>query len=470
MRVTHKRVSKKVQATIAFGLVTLSIISASVVSWYVTPVDSAYAVGVYDNLAQHKQAQAKLQSQLSGVSKQLSDLVLSLNDLVNNQIPAAETAAQNAQNAASAAQAKAQAAAQRLTAAQNDKATLENQIANNKADYDAATASVAAVARNSFHSSNASKTMSIVTGSKDSSDFIASMQSDAAVSRVEARAANDSATALSTGKNRADRLAAIETQIANLKSQADAESEAAQQASAQATQKVSSLNDLRTQADEKSKQLSAQQDQLKTQSAQEAVAIIQAQQQVDAYNKQIAAQQAAARAAAAARRSTTTSQYAARSTSVSASQPAASSYAARSSGDYSVPGNCGATATYCYGHQTGRTSVLGGAYPWSQCTWYAYNRRTALGLPVGSYMGNGKDWANTGRRLGYVVNNTPHVGAAIVFQPGQAGADWTYGHVAVVERVNSDGSVLISECGAVYRGVAHTRIIRNARAYQYVHI
>lgn len=85
-------------------------------------------------------------------------------------------------------------------------------------------------------------------------------------------------------------------------------------------------------------------------------------------------------------------------------------------------------------------------------------------------MGNGKDWANTGRRLGYVVNNTPHVGAAMVFQAGQAGSDRTYGHVAIVERVNADGSVLISECGAVYQGVAHSRIIRNASAYQYVHI
>ena len=112
---------------------------------------------------------------------------------------------------------------------------------------------------------------------------------------------------------------------------------------------------------------------------------------------------------------------------------------------------------------------MGGAYPWSQCTWYAYNRRTALGLPVGSYMGNGRDWANTGRRLGYVVNNTPHVGAAVVFQPGQAGADRTYGHVAVVERVNANGTILISESGAVYQGRSVTRPLGNVNAYQYVH-
>lgn len=67
-------------------------------------------------------------------------------------------------------------------------------------------------------------------------------------------------------------------------------------------------------------------------------------------------------------------------------------------------------------------------------------------------MGNGADWANTARGLGYLVNNTPHVGAAMVFARGQSvgghwTADWQYGHVAVVERVNADGSVLISEGG-----------------------
>ena len=105
----------------------------------------------------------------------------------------------------------------------------------------------------------------------------------------------------------------------------------------------------------------------------------------------------------------------------------------------------------CYGHRTGNT-VGGSAYPWSQCTWYAYRRRVYYyHLPTGSYMGNGQDWANTGRSLGYLVNRTPHVGAAMVFRAGQLGANSRYGHVAVVERVNSDGSVLISECGASFR-------------------
>ena len=141
--------------------------------------------------------------------------------------------------------------------------------------------------------------------------------------------------------------------------------------------------------------------------------------------------------------------------------------------NYAVPGNCPAGSGYCYGHNTGNT-VGGAAYPSRQCTLWAYLRRSQLSLPVGSYMGNGADWANTARGLGYLVNNTPHVGAAMVFARGQSvgghwTADWQYGHVAVVERVNADGSVLISEGGTGFATFPAWETISNAGAYQYVH-
>ncbi|WP_368101106.1 CHAP domain-containing protein, partial [Bifidobacterium adolescentis] len=48
-------------------------------------------------------------------------------------------------------------------------------------------------------------------------------------------------------------------------------------------------------------------------------------------------------------------------------------------------------------------------------------------------------------------------------------ADWQYGHVAVVERVNADGSVLISEGGTGFATFPAWETISNAGAYQYVH-
>ena len=48
-------------------------------------------------------------------------------------------------------------------------------------------------------------------------------------------------------------------------------------------------------------------------------------------------------------------------------------------------------------------------------------------------------------------------------------ADWQYGHVAVVERVNADGSVLISEGGTGFSTFPAYETIYNPGDYEYVH-
>lgn len=115
------------------------------------------------------------------------------------------------------------------------------------------------------------------------------------------------------------------------------------------------------------------------------------------------------------------------------------------------------------------TGDSGNAYPWGQCTWWAYVRRHQLGLPVGSYFGNGQAWASSAARLGYSVDATPTVGGIIVFAPGQAGADLTYGHVAIVEQVHADGSITISESNVQGLGVISNRTLANANQYTYIH-
>ena len=118
-------------------------------------------------------------------------------------------------------------------------------------------------------------------------------------------------------------------------------------------------------------------------------------------------------------------------------------------------------------HDTGDT---GNAYPWSECTWWAYVRRHQLHLPVGSYLGNGEDWAASARRLGYWVDGTPRSpGDVMVFAAGQDGSSVDYGHVAIVEKINDDGTVLISECGSVYQGVTHYRTVSPAN-HSFIHL
>lgn len=86
------------------------------------------------------------------------------------------------------------------------------------------------------------------------------------------------------------------------------------------------------------------------------------------------------------------------------------------------------------------------SYPYGQCTWYVFNRAKEFGIHFDPYMGNGRDWAH---KSGYEVTNTPTKHSALSFQGGQAGSHSFYGHVAFVEDVRDDGSILISECNVI---------------------
>ena len=103
---------------------------------------------------------------------------------------------------------------------------------------------------------------------------------------------------------------------------------------------------------------------------------------------------------------------------------------------------------------------LSGSYPVGQCTWFVYNRIAQLGGSIGAFMGNGGDWGRTGVALGYQVSRTPQAGDAVSFAPGVAGADGTFGHVAFVEAVGTDG-ILISEQNVIGLGITSYRFIPN---------
>ena len=419
----------------------------------------------WSSYQQKVQSHQALKSKLAGVNSQLADQILSLNDLTANQIPAAQQSAVEAQQQAEQADSLVQATNDRLQAARKDRADLEAKIRQTGIDYDDAKAGVAQMARKSFHGSEASQVMDVVTKSSSTKDFVDKMQSDAAVTRSEANTANDAANTLNSSMNRKQRLEAIEEQISTLKAKADQQQAAAQQAAAAAQAKQDSLQALRDQGTAARKQLEGQKAALTTQSAREAADIVATESMIDSLNTGNAGGGADPHAGGA--------QQIGGGGSASSSAPPSNGGGVVASGmNYGVPGSCPEGSGFCYGHPTGN-SVGGSAYPARQCTLWAYIRRSQLSLPVGSHMGNGADWANTARKLGYLVNNTPHVGAAMVFARGQRvgywNADWTYGHVAVVERVNVDGSVLISEGGTGFASFPAYETVYGAGNYQYIH-
>lgn len=92
------------------------------------------------------------------------------------------------------------------------------------------------------------------------------------------------------------------------------------------------------------------------------------------------------------------------------------------------------------------TSASNGAnyYDWGTCAWYVFEQRSQRGLGVGNTWGNATNWAAGAQSAGYSVSNSPSVGA-IMQAPAYTNGAYGLGHVAIVESVNADGSVTVSE-------------------------
>jgi surface antigen len=79
------------------------------------------------------------------------------------------------------------------------------------------------------------------------------------------------------------------------------------------------------------------------------------------------------------------------------------------------------------------------------CTWYANGRAKQFGrnaTRVDRMLGNAGQWGSQAGAAGIATSSQPQVGA--IAQWDASGA-MPYGHVAVVEQVNSNGTVVISE-------------------------
>lgn len=105
--------------------------------------------------------------------------------------------------------------------------------------------------------------------------------------------------------------------------------------------------------------------------------------------------------------------------------------------------------------------------PWGWCTWYAWARRAQMAdnyhLPGG--LGNANTWA-VALSGAFRVDNTPRAGAVMQTASGY------YGHVAIVDKVNADGSVTYSDMNGVSgwgRVGTATISASQAAAYRYIH-
>lgn len=103
-----------------------------------------------------------------------------------------------------------------------------------------------------------------------------------------------------------------------------------------------------------------------------------------------------------------------------------------------------------------RGSSAGNSYYYGYCTWYAKQRRPDLP----NRLGNGGQWVMNAAAQGYATGTTPRAGA-IAEMPG---------HVAYVESVNGDGTLVISEMnGPAGFGVVGTRTVPASTYFGYIY-
>jgi surface antigen/LysM repeat protein len=323
----------------------------------------------------------------------------------------------------------------------NVKATVQQSAATSAANAKAAAESAAAQQSAATSAANA----------KAAAESAAAQQSaatSAANAKVaaESAAAQSAATSAANAKTVAESAAAASAATSAANAKAAAESAAAQQSAA------TSAANAKAAAESAAAQQSAATSAANAKAAAESAAAQQSAA-TSAANAKAAAESAAAQQSAAT---------SAANAKAAAESAAAQQSAAASSQAAAQPQQVAATTT-AKPTSVASTNTAGNTYPYGQCTWFV---KGDLGW-VGNYWGNASAWPASAAAAGHTVNGTASVGAVAYFAPGVGGASG-YGHVAVVDSVNGDGTITISESN--YAGkLYNTRTISTSSVSGYIH-
>lgn len=106
-------------------------------------------------------------------------------------------------------------------------------------------------------------------------------------------------------------------------------------------------------------------------------------------------------------------------------------------------------------------------YHWkNNCTWYVHNKRNKIKRYLPSHFTHAKNWLNEAKKAGFSTGKKPVVGSILQTRHGGGG----YGHVAYVEKVYKNGSILISEYNYNIRLGYGTRTLTKAQASKFNYI
>lgn len=111
-----------------------------------------------------------------------------------------------------------------------------------------------------------------------------------------------------------------------------------------------------------------------------------------------------------------------------------------------------------YGFAFGSQPLYGGnGYSYGYCTWHAANRRQAIGRPIPRNLGNASTWYALAAQSGIGVGSQPKEGAVLWHKATYIAGG--LGHVGFVEKVNPDGTILVSDMNyPTWNGVTYRTI------------
>jgi surface antigen len=112
-----------------------------------------------------------------------------------------------------------------------------------------------------------------------------------------------------------------------------------------------------------------------------------------------------------------------------------------------------------YGYQA---SYGGNGYDYGWCTWHAANRRNASGNPIPNNLGNAISWLTLAQSAGLSTGSDPRAGA-VLYHTNLGGL----GHVAYVEKVNANGSLLVSDMNYPLWGTVTYRTVSPGEVSSY---
>lgn len=103
------------------------------------------------------------------------------------------------------------------------------------------------------------------------------------------------------------------------------------------------------------------------------------------------------------------------------------------------------------------------------CTDYASAKRPDLFISQGKRLitGNAKEWLHRARELWISVNSYPKKWSIAVYLPWGKGAS-RYGHVAYVEEIGANGTIVISDMNYDWKHIVTKRTVSAASAAWYI--